>query len=564
MRRLFTLSILVAILGIATNASERKDTEMLAIARYHLTGAVNGSRSVAAQNVRLLMKDKALSVYGVDGSFIVVSRDDRFPAVIGYSATALDDMSDLPPAFSWWLKEVSQSMARQIDCGNWSIPLQTVDVVPPMLTTQWSQKEPYNLLCPKLATQRCPTGCVATAAAQIMKYFNYPAQGRGYASYTKIGRKVDTEINSVYDWDNMKNFYAETQKTLTDANRAVATLMFDAGASANMEYTLNYGTTSLIKCAKGLGDNFQYDSLALRLLFRDFFTETEWNNIVVDELANEHRPILYSGNPKDGSTGHAFVLDGIDTDGKFHVNWGWAGKCDGYFSLNLLRPGSGAEQEGNFSYGNHMLIGFTPRETPAEGAVEKSFWGADTECKLSIDATDSLVITASNIYNLDYRYFFGKIMVTMDNVNGSEEDSNTILLYDSEMEDEEGNDYGPVPFAYGFSFIENEEDESGNEAIVWLKEEEIKTGTYVLTLVSQALNEPEPTPIHALGGAICQYTLTKGDDGSLTLVEGVPTAIADINATRQKADNNIYNLNGQKVNCPGRGIYIKNGKKVKL
>lgn len=539
---------------------------MKAIASRHLTGvAINGSRSGQQQRVDLLMKDNMLSVYGAEaGGFVVVSRDDRFPAVIGYSATAFDT-TDMPEGFSWWLKEASLSMQRRIDSNSWVTALTPSEViVEPLLTTQWSQKEPYNLLCPKMATQRCPTGCVATAAAQVMKFFNYPAQGRGTATYTKMGRKMEAEINSVYDWSNMKNIYAESQKTLTDANKAVATLMFDVGAASSMEYTLSYGSSALRYCAKGLGDNFQYDSLALRLLYREYYSETEWNDLVANELVNEHRPILYAGNPKDGSSGHAFVFDGIDADGLVHVNWGWAGKCDGYFRMTLLQPGAEAEQRGNYSYSNNMLIGITPRETPAEGAVEHSQWVFDPTCELSIDATDSLVLTTGGIYNVDYRYFYGKLFIAMDNVNGSEEDSNSIIIYDSEKVDDDGEVYGPVPFGYGFSLKENDDDETGSATLVWLKEEEIKAGTYVVSLVSQGLKEPTPSLLRGSGGMVCQYTLTKGEDGSLTLTKGVPTAINSTFADKQKKDDAIYNLKGQKVSRTGKGIYIVDSKKVRL
>lgn len=511
------------------------------------------------------MKDRGLSVYGSDaGGFVVVSRDDRFPAVIGYSDTKFNT-SDMPEGFKWWIEEVSQSMQQLAVTGGWYTALEATQVVEPMLTTQWSQSEPYNLLCPKVATSRCPAGCVATASAQIMKFFNYPAQGRGEATYTKNGIKKTASIESVYDWSNMKDYYASTQKSLTDANRAVAQLISDVGMASGMSYTVSYGGTNLQACAKGLGENFQYDSLALRLCYRDFFTEEEWNELLVNELVNEHRPILYAGSPKDGSAGHAFVFDGIDSDGRVHVNWGWAGKCDGYFNITFLNPGATAEQKGDYSYSNNMLIGITPRETPAEGAVEKSLWVYDPICQMSIDETDSLVITTGGIFNLDYRYFFGKLCLTLDNVNGSEEDSYTFVLYDSEeIDEDEGEAYGPIPFGYGFSFVENEEDETGSEAMIDLKDEEIKAGTYVVALVTQGLREPTPSLVRGAGGTVCQYTLTKGEDGSLTLTEGVPTAISSTFATQQRKENAIYNLNGQKVNRTSKGIYIVDSKKVKL
>lgn len=561
MKRLVFLTSLVAILEVATNASERRDADMLAAACRQLTGAtVNGSRSLQPQEVKLLMKDRGLSVYGSDaGGFVVVSRDDRFPAVIGYSDTKFNT-SDMPEGFKWWIEEVSQSMQQLAVTGGWYTALEATQVVEPMLTTQWSQSEPYNLLCPKVATSRCPAGCVATAAAQIMKFFNYPAQGRGEATYTKNGIKKTASIESVYDWSNMKDYYASTQKSLTDANRAVAQLISDVGMASGMSYTVSYGGTNLQACAKGLGENFQYDSLALRLCYRDFFTEEEWNELLVNELVNEHRPILYAGSPKDGSAGHAFVFDGIDADGRVHVNWGWAGKCDGYFNITFLNPGSAAEQKGDYSYSNNMLIGFTPHDTPAEGAKEKTMWAAGAPCELSIDETDSLVLTTNMLFNIGHRDFYGQVFLAMDNINGFNDDSHKILIYDSEHETEDGEKEGPIPFAYGFSFSEDQES-TGSEGLVWLKDEIIKPGTYALTLVSQGLLEDEPTLVHAIHGTVCKYTLIKGEDGSLNLTEGLPTAINNVKANSQRLTDGLYTLSGQKMTREWKGIYIKNGKK---
>ena len=48
----------------------------------------------------------------------------------------------------------------------------------PLLGTRWGQGCGYNSYCPYNPESpycfRCPTGCVATAMAQVMRYWQYP------------------------------------------------------------------------------------------------------------------------------------------------------------------------------------------------------------------------------------------------------------------------------------------------------------------------------------------------------------------------------------------------------
>lgn len=561
LKRTFILYTFVAILGVATYASDRTDAEMRSIAGRHLLGSSTRGTTPAAKELTLEMKDANLSIYSAEGrGFVVVSRDNTFPAVLGSSSTAID-MNNLPEGFRWWLQEASRSLQERLENGEWYVRTRSEFSVEPFLTTKWDQGAPYNLKCPKIATDYCPTGCVATAAAQIMKYYNYPAQGRGTGEYEKNGVPKTKEINGVYDWANMQNTYAKTQTTLTTETEAIATLMADVGAACGMKYTGNYGSSTLDDCAKALVNNFQYDSLSLSMYYRFFFDDVEWKGLVYNELSNK-RPILYAGSPnnKEEGAGHAFVFHGLNAEGMVYVNWGWSGVCDGYYDIDVLQPGKDAVQKGDYSANGQIIFGFNPTETPSGDVEEKSIWGTDTICSFFIEG-DSLVLKARGIYNYNYRSFRGQLLVAFENINGVEEDSYSVLLYDTE--DEEGD---PVPQYYGFSFNSEERDKYGQAGICSLKDNSLKAGTYIVTLASQALHEPEISPMRYYGGIKCQAKLVKGTDGSVELTDLTPTAIENTKTKVVRNSSKIYDLHGRSrgadASLLGKGIYIINGKLV--
>ena len=192
-KRAFTLYTFVVILGLATYASDRTDAEMRSIAGRQLYGSMTRG-TTATKDLTLEMKDNNLSIYSAEGrGFVVVSRDNTFPAVLGSSSTPID-MNNLPEGFSWWLQKASRSLQERLENGEWYARTRSDMTVEPFLTTKWDQVNPYNLMCPKIGKSYCPTGCVATAAAQIMKYYKYPAQGQGIGQYEKDGTPQTREI----------------------------------------------------------------------------------------------------------------------------------------------------------------------------------------------------------------------------------------------------------------------------------------------------------------------------------------------------------------------------------
>lgn len=247
----------------------------------------------------------------------------------------------LPPALEAWMQwsGTAESLTT------------SADHVDPLLATHWNQDEPYNLLCPEYAPGRLSaTGCVATAMAQVMAYWRYPA--------------------AAFDWDNMLPDYATLagQSATPEQINAVAQLMLACGQAVDMEYGESSSAyTYMVPVA--LARDYDYNP-GMRFAYRQYMSYDEWAELLRNELRNG-RPVIYSG--KTSSGGHSFVIDGFNEEGFFHVNWGWGGKSDGWYRFTMLTPPNqgmgGSSTTDGYNYIQGMLIGVAPGSvlsTPAD------------------------------------------------------------------------------------------------------------------------------------------------------------------------------------------------------
>ena len=270
------------------------------------------------------------------GGFVIVSADDSADGVLGYSLHGAIDQDDMPDNMKAWL----QGYARQIKlieegkaqaARRASAPRERIE---PLIKSQWGQREPYNRECPvDLKTGvRTITGCLATSMSQVMKYWKWP-QGA-----TKTVEPGNLAPSTTFDWENMLDTYTEGNYTEAQGN-AVAHLMRWAGLTVKMEYGVNMSGALTILIDKALRDYFGYDK-NVRWLSQVEYTIDDWEEMLYQELAAK-RPIIYNGY-NSSVEGHSFVCDGYDGEGKFHFNWGWNGKFDGFFQIPALDPvGSG-------------------------------------------------------------------------------------------------------------------------------------------------------------------------------------------------------------------------------
>lgn len=296
--------------------------------------------------------------------YLIVSADDTATPLLGYADSGSFDANNMPHQLEWWLSEY----ASQIDYAsangikNTYAPIANKKEIAPLVKTKWNQGTPYNNLCPSVNNIKCPSGCVATAMAQVMKFWNYPEVGTGRVTATlPSGGTGEGFINLAqkpFDWNNMIDSYSGYDYTNEQGN-AVATLMQAAGYAAKMNYAPGGSGALSINAAISLSKNFKYNP-NIQYLQRLYFNASEWNEIVYNELA-AGRPILYGG--QSTSVGHEFVCDGYDGNGYFHFNWGWGGMSDGYFILDALNPnsvGTGGGAGGGYNSRQDIIIGIQP------------------------------------------------------------------------------------------------------------------------------------------------------------------------------------------------------------
>ncbi len=283
-----------------------------------------------------------------DGSFAIVSADDNSVPVLAYSAEPCPLAQSYPPAFWEWLGLYELQIAEIIQSETvleqhqqqWSALLKgkaPADYkqnrgVAPLIATNWNQDWPYNELCPVDAQGpggHVYAGCVATAMGMVMKYWNHPTTGVGSNTYYAPGYGYQSANfgATTYLWDEMPN-------SVGSSNLPVATLLYHCGVAVNMNYSPNGSGASSSDAADALAYHFRYPTAAIHN--RSSYSLTNWNNLLTDQI-NNGSPMYYSGSGSGG--GHAFVLDGYDTAGYFHFNFGWSGSGNGYYYVTNINPG---------------------------------------------------------------------------------------------------------------------------------------------------------------------------------------------------------------------------------
>lgn len=312
---------------------------------------------------------------GEKKGFAIVATDEHSPAILGYSDEGTFDPNNIPDGLVSMLELYHDQLTMLKSKPN----LETASIkktytpIAPMLKCHFYQAEPYNNLCPTIGGQRTVTGCVACGLAQVLYFWQAPKDSlKGTIEYGGNRTAFDNPDDfpyeyklsgHVFDWKNILPRYVEGQYTPEQAY-AVADLSLICGIATDMEYGVKSSGTNLFSITKRLVDNFGMSDKC-SLLRSIACTWSEWQQFVVTEL-QAGRPIYYVGQiPTDITNGHCFNLDGMDSNGLIHINWGWDGRSDGYFLLNVLNPkdqGIGGSGMGE-GYGawNEMVYGLCPK-----------------------------------------------------------------------------------------------------------------------------------------------------------------------------------------------------------
>lgn len=275
------------------------------------------------------------------GNYFIVSADDEVQPLLGYGGTGFAP-EDINPAMEWWLEEYAEQIKwiRENNQGEHNAASATDrPTIEPMIKTRWDQDEPYNYLCPTysgIEYLRCPTGCAATAMAQLLYYYKYST--------------------TAFDWSNMLESYSGSY---TDAQRnAVAKLMAECGSASRTVYN-SYGSSAGAQDIMNGLATLGYDKYVANPYMNNYSVEG-WNALVYEQL-RDFGPTIVLGFY--GRTGHAFLCDGYDGNGYFHINWGWGGRSDGYFTLTAMTPdeqGSGGSNGGGYNSNVSLIANICP------------------------------------------------------------------------------------------------------------------------------------------------------------------------------------------------------------
>ena len=339
----------------------------------------NGAKTTQLSDLSKEAGFQNLYIFNASPGFVVMAADDCVQPILGYSLTGKFVTENMPTNVSGWLQDYNDAIQYAIDNkikansettqlwndlidGN-SKAAKATAVVDALIQTTWDQNPGYNDLCPydNNAGELTVTGCVATAMAQIMKYWEYPNHGVGSHSYTpqthpEYGVQSVNYGATTYDWTSMP---------LSQSSAEVAKLMYHCGVSVDMDYDIasNGGSGAVTAFVANALQNY-YNYQPSTFLSKSEYSDSDWVSMLKAEL-DASRPLQYSGR---GTGGHSFICDGYDNSNYFHFNWGWSGANDGFYSLTNLTPGSGGSGGGNYSFTQEQgaIFGIQPVQCAAE------------------------------------------------------------------------------------------------------------------------------------------------------------------------------------------------------
>jgi len=388
MKKLFLLSILL-VCAMLSYASHVSQSTASTVGYNFLSHKTSG---LSATDLKLAYTgsnggNTLYYIFSTDHSFVMVSAEDGATPIIGYSTDRAFHGDKIPATvkgfFEDYDKQITYIIEKNVTASaeiatKWSDLIanrvsgstaKTTSVSPLLGTLSWDQTQYYNDYCPADAAApygyggHTPTGCVATATAQVMKFWSWPTTGEGFHSYAtaSYGTLSANFGSTTYNWSAMPNSVSTT-------NDAVATLMYQVGVSVDMDYTAEESGSYVVEEYCPITNNaeyalktyFNYDGTSVNGHYRSDYTDDTWISMLETDLT-AGRPVIYFGAGTAG--GHCFVFDGFDATNEMHVNWGWGGEGpDGYFTIDALNPpalgtGGGA---GGFNSDQGAIFGIKP------------------------------------------------------------------------------------------------------------------------------------------------------------------------------------------------------------
>ncbi|MCX6230202.1 MAG: thiol protease/hemagglutinin PrtT [Bacteroidetes bacterium] len=362
-------------------------------------------QSIKFENA-IIVSNSSLPMYYVfntasESGFVVISAESNAFPVLAYSFESKFDVNSLNESVAEYMenfvKEIIAIREKNLTADEetvnaWNkysatLPIKSgsnITQVGPLTKTTWNQDCFYNTQVPSASGGPCNhayTGCVATAMAQIMKYWSFPSTGAGSSTTTP----VINFASQTYNWNAMP-------LNLTAENTEVAKVMYHAGMAVNMSYSAGGSSASTQQAAQELMDHFKFSSSA-HFEYRTPYSNPAWHILIRSSLIDS-KPVMYRGEGTSG--GHSFILDGFQYPEHYHINWGWGGSNNGYFYIDNLNSGNGT-----FNTNQGAIINLYPSTMSGN--------------PLSINEN-----TLSNDLRISPNPNNGKFVLTLNNINKGE------------------------------------------------------------------------------------------------------------------------------------------------
>ncbi len=569
--------------------------EAKAKALAFLNGTVSQRAGVAKaprrlQDLSLASSGDAYHVFNIGASngFVIVSGSDLTPDIIGYTDEGAFDAQNIPDNMKEWLQEYTNQIAWMEKQGEATASASKVRKAPagvkaaiaPLIQTKWNQSNPYNYYCPNFVTStKCVTGCMATALAQLLYYHHqkdgFPtgtkADVAAYDCFTNWGGSyvhVDACPASDFAWDKMQLTYTGKEEAASDAKaQAVAKLMQYCGAAINMDYAdeSNGGSSASSDIVEPLITYFGFDE-RVKLCSRTNYTTVGWESLIYQELV-EKRPVILTGQSTGG--GHAFICDGYDADGYFHINWGWGGTGNGYYLLNIANPhetgiGAGTSSDG-YTMKQDALIG-----------LEKPVGSVPTEVELGrltmteLNYLGETVVARSAEFQLSYHF------KVVNRLSSAHDFQFTLAVFDKD------DNCVALPSSYIPVTLNTKQSAfyDGHKPQFNFSTSKLPSGTYRVKMVSRFAGETEWYPCFESEDYYIQMVadesnltfttvnplldLAVTDVFPLNCVKGeVTTITATITNNGSNFNSNLYLfLSGSSDPVSGNGVSVEAGKKT--
>ncbi len=307
--------------------------------------------------------------------FVLVAADERIGDVLGFSTESDFVAEDVPQNallalvrrdVELRLRAVGAEDARGIQPLHGLALAEPGQIYGPYLTTKWGQGnvggEPvFNLYTPN----HWSVGCVATALAQVLHYYQWPWHGQGEHLYNEDDAGV-LRVNfdsTWYDWDAMLDDYSLPDVTLRN-KEAVGLLSFHCAVALDTDFERTGSTASVRKIPVAASRYFRTGASYLRGNAENLFTTLRKEMVA-------GRPAVVALSTSSGA-GHAAVVDGyFEHNGFYHLNLGWYGQNNGWYDL------AGSFNVSGYSVVDGVAFGILP--VPEVGDSTR-FVATDTIC----------------------------------------------------------------------------------------------------------------------------------------------------------------------------------------